>query len=398
MKILRVHNSYREPGGEDEVERLESELLERAGHELIWYRRESREIERMGAFARAALPLRAVYAWDAVRELRQLVARERPEIAHFTNTFPLISPAAYRACSEAGVAVVQSLHNFRLLCPAATFLREEQPCERCVEHSLLESVRHACYQGSRARSAAVAGMLVAHRWRGTFERDVDLYLALSEFARGRFAAGGLPAERIRVKPNFVAPDPGLGPRRGGYLLFAGRLARYKGADLLLRALASLPDPPPLVIAGDGPERSALEQLSGELGVRARFAGQLPRPALMSLLGNAACLVLPSRWYENFPMILAEAFACGVPVIAADRGSLPELVRDTHNGRVFRAGDAEDLSRVLAWAAAHPEALRTLGAEARRDFELRYSELPQRKQLEDLYAEALLLAKGRQQRG
>jgi len=386
-----VHNAYRQPGGEDEVERLESALLRDAGHALISYRRDSAEIERWGALRRATLPLRAAYAWDSVRELRELIARERPEVAHFTNTFPLISPAAYRVCREAGVAVVQSLHNFRLLCPAATFLRDGAPCERCVEHSLFESVRYACYQGSRLRTAALAAGLAAHRSRGTFERDVDLYLTPSEFARGRFAAGGLPAERIRVKPNFAAPDPGLRRGRGAHALFAGRLAHYKGADLALRALARLPAPPPLVVAGDGPQRAELEALARELGVDARFTGQLGREALLEQLELAAYLVFPSRCYESFGLAAVWAFARGVPVIAPAQGSLPEIVRDGRNGRLFRAGDAEDLARVLAWAAAEPEALAALGAEARRDYEERYAARPQRKLLEDLYAEAQILA-------
>jgi glycosyltransferase involved in cell wall biosynthesis len=402
VKVLRIHNAYREPGGEDAAEALETALLREAGHELIEYRRDSREIDRMGVVARAALPLRAVHARDSVRELRALAARERPDVAHFTNTFPLISPAAYRACAEAGAAVVQSLHNYRLLCPAATLLRDDEPCERCIRHSLFESVRHACYQGSRARTAAVAGLLAYHRARGTFATDVDLYVAPSEFARGRFAAGGLSAERIRVKPNFVAPDPlrGLPPSREperGHLLFAGRLAPYKAPDLALRAVAEVAGAPPLVVAGEGPLRAALEALATELGARAEFRGQLARSALFDALRGALCLVFTSRAYEVAPLVVLEAFACGVPVIAGDRGGLPELVRDGHNGRLFRAGEASHLAEQLRWLLAHPDARRELGANARRDFEALYAEEPQRKQLENLYGEAIAIAAARRRR-
>jgi glycosyltransferase involved in cell wall biosynthesis len=402
VKVLRIHNAYREPGGEDAAEALETALLRDAGHDVIEYRRESREIDRMGWAARATLPLRAVHARDSLRALRALVARERPEIAHFTNTFPLISPAAYRVCAEAGVAVVQSLHNYRLLCPAATLLRDGEPCERCITHSLFEGVRHACYQGSIAKSATVAGMLAYHRARGTFAADVDLYLALSEFARGRFVAGGLPAERIRVKANFVAPDPlrGCAPtpaQEREHLLFAGRLVDYKAPDLALRACAALRDAPPLWIAGEGPAREASEARARELGARAEFRGALAREALFDAMRGAIALVFPSRWYEVAPLVILEAFACGVPVIAADRGGLSELVRDGHNGLLFRAGDACHLAERLEWLLAHPDTRSELGRNARRDFETLYSEDPQRKQLEDLYGEAIATAVVRRRR-
>jgi len=387
LKILRVHNFYREAGGEDAVELAERELLAGAGHEVVVYERHSAEIADYGPWRRATLPARCAFAWDARRDLRALLSRERPAVAHFTNTFPLISPASYAVCREASVPVVQSLHNYRLLCPAADFFRAGAPCEECVEHSLLRSVRYACYRGSRSATAALAGALALHRARGTFAREVDLYLAPSEFARRKLVAGGLPAERVRVKPNFVAPDPGPREAPGDHALYVGRLAAEKGLGTLLTAWEGLPAEIPLRVAGDGPLRTRLEARAAGLGTRVRFLGQLPREALLRALRGARLLIFPSEAYETFGLAIAEAFACGVPVLAAGHGSAAELVEEGRTGLHFRPGDARDLAARIAWAWGHPEALLAMGRAARQEYESRYTPERNLALLLELYREA-----------
>jgi glycosyltransferase involved in cell wall biosynthesis len=207
-RLLLVHNRYRLRGGEDAVYAAEMSLLRERGHAVNAFEESNDRIEQMNSFAAAA---GTVWSSKPARSLVELIHRHAPDVVHFHNTFPLISPAAYYAVQREGVAVVQTLHNFRLLCPGATLFREGAVCEECIEKkSLLPALTHACYRGSRSATAAVATMLSVHRAAGTWQRRVDLYIALSEFARRKFIEGGLPASRIVVKPNFVSPDPGVG--------------------------------------------------------------------------------------------------------------------------------------------------------------------------------------------
>jgi glycosyltransferase involved in cell wall biosynthesis len=233
----------------------------------------------------------------------------------------------------------------------------------------------------------VAGALWLHRARGSFEREVDLFLAPSEFARRKLVAGGLPAERVRVKPNFVAPDPGPREAPGDYALYAGRLAPEKGLATLLAAWADLPPEIPLRLAGEGPLRAALEARAARLGARVRFLGQLPREDLVRALRGARLLVFPSEAFETFGLAIAEAFACGVPVLAAGHGSAAELVEEGRTGLHFRPGDARDLAGRIAWAWAHPEALVAMGRAARQEYESRYSAERNLSLLLDLYRAA-----------
>jgi glycosyltransferase involved in cell wall biosynthesis len=388
VKILMVHNAYREPGGEDVVHEAERDLMLAAGHRVVRYLRSNTEIDGYGPWRRATLPARTLWAWDTHRELRALLAAERPDIAHFTNTFPLVSPAAYDACRSAGVPVVQSLHNYRILCPAATFLRDGQICEECAVHSLRRAVRHRCYRGSRAASAVVAGMLALHRRRRTWSEQVDGYVALTGFARERLVAGGLPPDRVNVVPNFVHPDPGERIEAGGYALFAGRLAPEKGLDTLLQSWRRLESRVPLRIAGDGPLRPVLEAEVARGLADVELLGPLPRGELVKVLQGARCLIVPSLWYEGFPMTIVEAFACGVPVIATRLGGLPEIVAEGRTGLLFAPADPGDLARTLESVWTDSEALAEMGRAARREYEAHYTAARHAELLEEVYARAI----------
>jgi glycosyltransferase involved in cell wall biosynthesis len=370
VKILLVHNRYRQSGGEDMVFAQETELLRRGGHDVVEYVEDNRRIEEIG---RAAASVRAVWSSGSRARLLALIRRERPGVAHFHNTFPLISPSAYWACSAAGVPVVQTLHNYRLLCAAALFFRSGRPCEDCMGRRLLwPGVLHACYRGSRLETAGVTVMMQVHRAAGTWRSRVDLFVALSEFARRKFIEGGLSAGRITVKPNFVHPDPGPGRTEEDFALFVGRLSTEKGVGVLLAAWRALPELP-LVICGDGPMRDlvngfAASQPRGKI----RLVQGLSRREVFEAMKRARFLVFPSTCYESFPMVIAEAFACGLPVLASGIGAAAEIVQDGRTGVHFAPGDPGSLAAAARLLWSRPRETRAMGAEARGEYIARYT--------------------------
>jgi len=376
----------------------ERELLARAGHRVIEYVRDNDEIAAYGVLHRATLGLRTVWAWDSYREMRSLLRRERRDVAHFHNTFPLISPAAYYACREAGVPVVQTLHNYRLLCPAPTFRRDGRVCEDCLGHGPWRGVWHGCYRDSRAATAATALMLSVHRWLGTWSKMVDCYIALTEFARAKFIEGGLPAEKIVVKPNFVYPDPLAFNHQSsitnhkspqGSALFVGRLSREKGVRTLVAAWRQLGNRILLHVVGDGPLRTELEKTASCLGLSSvSFTGHLTPDHLTPLMKRARFLVLPSECYENFPLTILEAFACGVPVIASRLGAMQEIVADGRTGLHFTPGDADDLAAKVEWAWTHPEEMHEMGRAARAEYEFKYTAELNYQMLMEIYQRVL----------
>jgi len=373
----------------------EKALLRAAGHRVVECIRDNAEIARYGLWEKGTLGLRTVWAWDSYRDIRALIRREKPDVAHFHNTFPLISPAAYYACRDAGVPVVQTLHNYRLLCPAATFYRDGRVCEECVEHGLWRGLMHGCYRQSRAATAVTAAMLAVHRWLGTWSKMVDCYIALTEFARAKFIEGGLPAEKIVVKPNFVYPDPMArnqssvisgqcsasgnpespipNPQPPRYALFVGRLSPEKGVRTLVAAWGRLNNRVPLEIVGDGPLRPELEACASRHGLsNVLFHGQRTTDYVLAALRRSRFLVFPSECYEGMPRTILEAFACGVPVIASRLGAMQEIVADGRTGLHFTAGDADDLAAKVEWAWTHPEEMRAMGRAARAEYEAKYT--------------------------
>lgn len=367
MRVVLVHNFYQQAGGEDVVFASERDLLREHGVEVVEYTRHNDAIEHASLVGVATA---TVWAPDSRRALEDLLRRHRPDLVHFHNTFPLISPAAYYACRTAGVPVVQTLHNYRLLCPSATLFRQGRPCEACVGRSFAwPGVLHRCYRGSAAATAVVAGMLSVHRALGTWSRLVHVYVALTEFARRKFTEGGLPPDRIVVKPNVLRDVPTPGDHRGTFALFAGRLAAEKGVKTLAEAWRHVPPGVSLRIVGSGP----LERLSGSGPEGVEWLGGQPREAVFAQMRDAAFLVLPSEWYEGgFPLVALEAFACGLPVVASRLGCMQEIVREGTTGLLFAPGDPLDLAEKIRWATDHPEQMHAMGANARRQFEAEYS--------------------------
>ena len=367
--MLFLHNHYQQPGGEDQVFTAESALLEARGHQVLRYTMHNDEASK-----KRSLALASATVWNdrVYRELRTLLRREQPQVAHFHNTFPLISPAAYHAAQAEEIPVVQTLHNYRLLCPNALFFREGRVCEDCLGKTLSwPGIVHACYRNSRPASGATAAMQSVHWTLGTWVKAVDAYVALTEFARQKFIEGGLPSAKIVVKPNFVNPDPGAGGGEGGHFLFVGRLSREKGVETLLAAWEQLRKEVPLKIVGDGP-------LAPEVAAAARripgleWVGRQPRGRVLAMMKNARALIFPSVWYEGFPMVIVEAYAVGLPVIASDLGSMSSLVDHGRTGLRFRPGDPQELANQAQWTLAHPRELDRMRTEARAEFKGNYT--------------------------
>jgi len=386
MRVLLVHEYYQQPGGEDAVFAAVGEILRRFGHEVAEYTLDNRQLRMMPSLAAAA---RAIWSLPAQRGLSALIASHRPEVAHFHNTFPLISPAAYYSCRRRGVAVVQTLHNYRLLCPEATFYRGGRTCTDCLARAVAwPGVLHGCYRRSRAGTAAVALMLAVHRGLGTYRRQIDRYIALSRFSKALFVRGGLPASKIRVRPNFLQHDPGIGSDAGGYALYVGRLSEQKGIRGLLAAWRELEDVP-LKIVGDGPLAAAIRGYArGHPELPLTMLGWRPLQEVMGLLKAARFLLFPSEGLETFGQVIIEAFACGVPIVASGQGIAAELVRDGVTGLCFQRGRKGDLAAKARWLWQHPADARRMGGMARAEYDARYSAEASCRGLLEVYQQAI----------
>lgn len=386
MKILLVHNFYQQPGGEDAVFAAEVGLLRGRGHQVIEFTEDNKRIDGM---RRWTVATQAIWSTVAKARLLKLLQEIRPDVVHFHNAFLLISPAAYYACREVGVPVVQTLHNYRLICPGALLMRDGRVCEECIRRAVpWPGVVHACWRGSRSQTAVVAAILTVHRRLKTWQEHVDVYITLTEFARQKFIEGGLPVEKIVVKPNFVHPTPGMREGDGHYALFAGRISAEKGVQTLLRVWQHLKGIP-LKIVGDGPlmgEVRAFVQTQ-KLGC-VEVLGRHARDEVLALMQTARCLVFPSKWYEGFPLTIAEAFACGVPVIASRLGAMAEIVEDGRTGLHFNPVDANDLAAKVEWAWAHPQQMTEMGHEARREYEQKYTAERNYEMLMEIYRRAM----------
>jgi glycosyltransferase involved in cell wall biosynthesis len=340
VRVLQVHTRYREEGGEDAVVRAEADLLAQAGHDVVLH------LARNPSSPVASTGLLAMSSWNplAAGELRAVAERVRPDVAHVHNTWYALSPSVLAALADAGVPVVMTLHNYRLLCANAQLFRNGGPCQDCVGSHPWHGVRHRCYRGSVLASTAASAMIALNRRRATWERHVALFLTMTEFSKERFVAAGLPEERIRVKPHSVA-DPGprpAPPSASREILYVGRLSKEKGLSVLLDAMTAAQEAGlKLLVIGDGPERAALERRAGS-GVR--FAGRLEPAQVRDRMRRARALAFPSLWYETFGMSVVEAMAAGLPVIASDLGGTREIVGD-RTGRLPPPGD------VAAWRTA-----------------------------------------------
>jgi glycosyltransferase involved in cell wall biosynthesis len=367
MKVLQIHNFYQFSGGEDIVLENEYDLLARNGNAVVQYTRDNDEIRKYSLLGIIRFILTAKFSLRAYKEITAVIRDFRPNVCHIHNTFPLISPSAYYACHDMNVPVVQTLHNYRVLCSNACLFRDGQVCEECLGKSLYHSVRYGCYHNSSLQTLVVSSIIEYHKKKGTWQDPVGAYIALTEFSRKKLIEGGLPEGKIFVKPNCLAKDPGLGTDSEDYFLFVGRLDINKGVQILIDAFDKLENRINLFVAGDGPLRDAV------VGAKnAVYLGHLGHEELITKLKKCSVVIFPSVWYECMPMTIIESFACGKPVIASNLGVMAELIDHGRTGLLFDYGDTKDLVSKCIWAKEHPEEMNRMGMNARKEFQDKYT--------------------------
>lgn len=373
MRVLLAHNFYRSsaPSGEDSVFQNEKALLSDNGIDVVAYEMFNDKIDTLSFAQRARLALNTAWSNDTYDAVSHLIKQTKPDIAHFHNTFPQISPSAYAACRDSGVPVIQTLHNFRLICPGGLLMRDGRPCEDCVGTSLIPAMRHRCYRGSLPATGAVVWMLLRNRWHGTYQTLVNQYIALTEFAASRLIAGGFPKDSISVKPNSVTgvSTPGMGD--GGYVVYVGRLSKEKGVRTLLSAWKHLRGVP-LKIIGDGVLKPELEDITSHDGLPVEFLGFRSQSDVFKYIGRAEFVVVPSECYETFGMAIIEAYACGTPVIASRIGSLNEIVEEGVTGVKFDPCNPQDLAEKVQMLWDNSERRKCMRETVRKTFENKYS--------------------------
>jgi glycosyltransferase involved in cell wall biosynthesis len=385
MNVLMGHNYYQQSGGEDHSFASEASLLEGRGHHVKRYTVHNDRIKEMNPLH---LSHKTLWNHDTYRNLREIFSRSEFSIAHFQNTFPLISPSAYYAARDAGVPVVQSLRNYRISCVNGLFFRDGHVCEDCLgKFAPWDGVLHGCYRDSRAASGVGAGMLAFHKLRRTYQEMVDAYIALTEFSRQKLVEAGLPAEKIVVKPNFVHPDPGIGRGRGQYALFVGRLSEEKGLSTLLAAWGRIGGRLPLKIVGDGPLGDVVAESAQSLDGVERL-GRKDLREVYELMADAVVLIFPSECYETFGRVAVEAFAKGTPVIAANLGGIGEIVEHGRTGFHFEPGNVDDLVAQVERVLSNGSALGPMRQAARAEYEAKYTAERNYEMLAKIYERAM----------
>ncbi|MDN4082578.1 glycosyl transferase [Paenibacillus polymyxa] len=388
-KVLIIHNFYQQSGGEDKVVEQESAMLRSRGIETEHYYVHNDSIQSKGLANMAKLAVEAAWSFPEFKRIKELLLRVKPDVVHVHNFFPVISPSVYHACERLGVPVVQTLHNYRLICPAATFMRGNEVCEKCLHGTLLHSIRHGCYRGSQLQTIPVAAMIKFNELIGTWQHKVSRYIALTEFARDKFAESGIPLDRIAVKPNFIHHqtvkakyDP-----NDRYLLFVGRISAEKGVRNLLQAWSQLEDRGGLrlVIIGDGPQKAELAAAYSQEDIQ--FLGKQDGDTVLDCMSRAMYVMVPSIWYEGFPMTIVESYSVGTPVLCSRIGALEEVVEDGVTGFHFQHDDLENIKTVIRRAVAY-ENYAAMRQKVAENYAAHYTEEVNVKQLLAIYSEAM----------
>ena len=388
MNVLQIHNFYRTRGGECSVVQSERALLEERGHKVLTYYRDSRDIDSRGALAKMRMLSNVPYSKAVEKDVTEIVRKHRPDVAHVHNVFPLITPAVYRALRNCGIPTVQTVHNFRFLCPNGQFYVQDHICEACQEYGFYSAVKRRCMQDSVVISWAYAAA-IARAWRrGIIPDDIDSYITLNRFFSERLIRAGVPRARIRVLGNFVSDVLEEIPQKKGYVLYLGRLSREKGIRTLLDAWDRI-DVGTLKIAGSGPlSREVEERVTRMGGHRVQVLGHVGGDAKRDLLQGAICLVVPSEWYENCPVTVLEAMSCGTPTVASRIGGLPELVKDGVTGLVYESGDRIMLEALMRKMISDHGLARRLAANALTAARNEYGPQKHYDGLIDIYTQAI----------
>lgn len=349
QKVLIVHNYYQIPGGEDTVVANEKKLLEDHGHEVVLYTRHNSELKSLTKFQKILLPFSTIFNGKTYKEVKELIKKEDIKIVHVHNTLNMVSPSVYYAAFSCKVPVVQTVHNFRLLCPGATFFRDGHVCEECLEKGLSCAVKHKCYRGSRVQTLACVVSMVVHRMLGTYSKLN--YICLTEFNKEKLRhLKQIKKDRIFVKPNFVQAADKIVPysERKDQFVYVGRLEEIKGMGVLLEAWKVMGESAPkLYMCGKGPLEEWCRQYIKENHLTMiEMLGFVPNDQTRKLVGESKALVLPTQVYEGFPMTIAESYAAGTPVIGSDLGNTGSLIENGITGWKFLPKSPDKLTEAV----------------------------------------------------
>lgn len=381
MKVLVIHNRYRQRGGEDSVFDSETALLRTCTDVDTWVVDNRDMIPVLGD---ALVSLRLPGSSARYRETRRRLAKSRPDVVHVHNIFPQLTVSVFRACHDAGVPVVMTLHNFRIWCAAATLFRSGQICEECVGHGPRRALDYSCYRGSYFGTAAVVRAQERHIRDRVWQTQVDRFIALTRFSKDRAVAFGLSAEKIAVKPNF-APEPAVVRTAiGAKAVYVGRLSEEKGVSVAIEAFRKLPGRQ-LALIGSGPDEADLRRIAP---ANVTFLGPQPPGRVAQELAEAAFLVFPSLCYETFGRVLVEAMGAGIPVIASRIGGTPEIVRDRETGLLFTPGSVDELREVAEKLFVDRDMNANCGGAGRIAYEREYSPEVNRELLLGIYRDAI----------
>lgn len=380
FQILIVHNEYQYAGGEDTVVKQDAALLEKHGHKVFFYIRKNEELKTYSKFQKLFLPFTTVFSLKSYREIRKMIRENHIDIVHVHNTLPLVSYSAYYAAKKEGCKLIQTIHNFRLVCPNALFYRDGHICEDCLQKGIFHSVKHRCYRGSKAQTAMVALSLKIHRILGTFQKP-DAYIALTAFNKEKISLV-VNSEKIYVKPNYLAltehpasicdvPED-LTPF--SYYIYAARLEQVKGVFVLLEAFRTLPHEK-LLLLGTGPDENEVRAYIEKYQMKNVICpGFMPHEKTLFYLKQAKALIFPSLWYEGFPMTIVESLSCSTPVIASNTPNLTETIHPGENGYSFATGSSKDLRNVIqTFSSLSKETEMQLRENAKKTYETHFTE-------------------------
>lgn len=387
MKVLMAHNKYAgAQSGETTVYNQERKLLEEHGHDVITYEVDNSNINVDDSLKRIKLASKTIWSQETYLEVEELIKNEQPQVVHCHNTFPLISPAIYYVAKKYDCATVQTIHNYRFICPMGQFLRDGSPCEDCLGKKIpWPAIYYKCYRDDRAASATVSGMLATHKLINTYAKKIDQYILLTDFARDKFIADGFPKEKLSVKPNFLQESPEIGKHDENFALFVGRVSNEKGIEFLIEAWRQLDIDLDLRIVGNGP---LLENLKGENNqANVMFEGEKSHKEVLQFMQKAKFLIFPSIWYEGMPMTIVESFATGLPVIGSNIGAMKTLIQEKKTGVKFEPGSPEDIVKKVKLVDKNENLLKEMSVNARNFYEDTFTAESNYKLLMEIYDKA-----------
>ncbi|PKG82544.1 glycosyl transferase family 1 [Colwellia sp. 75C3] len=384
MKILIAHNNYQISGGEDSVLASEQKLLVTQGEEVVLHCVSNDGITTVLSKILAAIGV--VFSISQYVKFKQLLRLENPNVVHVHNYFPVMSPAIFYACKHMGIPIVHTLHNYRAVCPTALLMHDGRIVEKSIKGSAWWAVPKKVYRGSLLGTFALALMVEVHKKLGTWQHTVDRFITLTEFQKNKYITAGWPAEKLSVKPNFTIDDGDISEvNRQPKAVFVGRLSDEKGINILNEAWVNIDFS--LDIIGDGDALAHGNRWISQLGKK-------EKKYVLTAIGSAQFIVVPSVCYEGFPMAIVESFACGTPVLCSRLGSMEEIVTDGETGLHFEAGNSADLTNKAQWLINNPDECLRMGRNARAEYLEKYTAEKNYEMLMDIYQQAIDEAKKR----